>query len=161
MNLNPLDIIFLILMVVFVIRGLLRGFVVEFSSVAAIFLSILIAVLFSGLAAQLLDKFLEPSFWNQVIAFLALFMLTYLLVKLFEAGLKNLVSHAKLENLDRALGLFLGLIEGLLVVFILLFVLYVQPLFPVADVIAESFFGELLSPLFPYAAEFIIRGADV
>ena len=155
---NPLDIICLLILIIFVIRGIIRGFVVEFSSVAAIFLGILIAVLFSGLVATLLDQFMKPSFWNQVIAFLGLFILTYLLVKLFEAGLKNLVERAKLENLDKALGFFLGLTEGLLLIFILLFILHVQPLFPLDGQVAGSFFGRLLSPLFPYASGLISQG---
>jgi membrane protein required for colicin V production len=78
-------------------------------------------------------------------------------VKLSEAGLKNLVENAELENLDKALGFFLGLIEGLLVVFVLMFILYIQPLIPMEEAIQSSITGRLLLPLFPYAADLIVR----
>ena len=109
-------------------------------------LGIFVAVLFGALLSSLLDRLFAPSFWNQIIAFLVLFVLSYLLVKLFEAGLKNMVERASLENLDRALGLFLGLIEGMLLVFILLFILNYQPFFSLDESISESFFGTMLRP---------------
>jgi membrane protein required for colicin V production len=156
-NLHPLDVFFGIILLILLLRGLFRGFVEEFGSVASVFLGILAAVLFSGLVAPLLDRYLGPSIWNQVIAFLGLFLIVYLVVKLSEAGLKNLVENAELENLDKALGFFLGLIEGLLVVFVLMFILYIQPLIPMEEAIQSSITGRLLLPLFPYAADLIVR----
>lgn len=155
---NPLDIICLIILALLFLRGIFRGFVKEFSSVAAVLSAVLLAVFFSGLVATLLDQFLEPSFWNQIIAFLAIFMIVYIVFKLFEAGLKSLVERAKLESLDKALGLFLGLLEGFIVVFVILFILHAQPFIPVDAVLNGSIFNRLLSPLFPYANELISQG---
>ncbi len=156
-NLHPLDVFFLVVLLILVIRGLFRGFVEEFGSVASVFLGILVAVLFSGLVAPLLDRYLGESMWNQVIAFLGLFLLVYIIVKLFEAGLRNLIENSELESLDRALGFFLGLIEGALVVFLLMFIMYIQPFVSMEETIRQSWTGRLLLPLFPYAAEIITR----
>lgn len=158
MNMSPLDITFLLVLAVIVIRAMIRGFVEEFGSVAAFFLGVLAAFLFSGLVAPLLEGIMGQSVWNQVVAFLGLFLITYLLVKLFEAGLRNLIERAELENLDKALGFFLGLVEAVLVVFILVFLLYIQPFFEVDALIMESWFGRVLSPFFPYAADIITGG---
>jgi membrane protein required for colicin V production len=157
-NMHPLDVFFAIVLAILLIRGLMRGFVEEFGSVASVFLGILAAVVFSGLVAPLLDRYLGPSMWNQVIAFLGLFLIVYLIVKLSEAGLKNLVENAELENLDRALGFFLGLVEGVLVIFVLIFIMYIQPIVPMEDAIGDSWTGRLFLPLFPYAADLIVRG---
>ncbi|MGI9255462.1 MAG: CvpA family protein [Salinispira sp.] len=152
---NPLDIICILLLLVFIVRGLIRGFVTEFSAIAAILAGVLIASFFSGIAASVLDQYLEPSFWNQVIAFLSLFIVTYLIVKLFEAGLKSLIEKANLTNLNKALGVFLGLLEGFSLIFIAIFILQLQPFIQTDTLIAESLFATMLQPLFPYARQLI------
>ncbi len=154
---NPLDIICILLLLVFIVRGLIRGFVTEFSAIAAILSGVLIASFFSGIAASVLDQYLEPSFWNQVIAFLSLFIVTYLIVKLFEAGLKSLIEKANLTNLNKALGVFLGLLEGFALIFIVIFILQLQPFIQTDTLIAESLFAPMLLPLFPYAHKLISR----
>ncbi len=158
MTINPLDIFILLVMLIFVLRSTIRGFVQEFASVAALLLGILVAVLFNGLVGSLLEQYIGVSMWNRIIAFLALFIVVYLIVKLSEAGLKNLIENARLENLDRALGFFLGLIEGALVSFVIMFVLYIQPFVSVDGLFEESWSGKLLSPLFPYAARILGPG---
>jgi membrane protein required for colicin V production len=65
------------------------------------------------------------------------------------------VERINLESLDRALGFFLGLAEGILVVFILILLIQLQPLFEAGDILAESVFARLLTPLLPYAQRII------
>jgi membrane protein required for colicin V production len=76
-------------------------------------------------------------------------------VKLFETALDRLVEHIHLESLDRALGFFLGVCEGVLVVFVLILLLQLQPLFDAKPVLAESVIARALYPLLPYAQRFI------
>ena len=155
--LTPLDIVFIILLAILVIRTTVRGFVAEFMAGAAVLGGVLAATLLSGVVAPLLEQVIGVSMWNQVIAFLAIFILVYLIVKLSETWLANAIENAEMENLDKALGFFLGIVEGVLVIFLLLFIIYVQPFFDGAALVDGSFFGAVFSPLFPYAADVILR----
>jgi membrane protein required for colicin V production len=154
-SLSGLDIVFLVVIVFFTLRVGIKGFVKEFMSMAALILGIAVAVIFSGLVGQYIQPYLGVGPWSQVVAFLALFLITYVVVKLFENALYHIVERINLESLDRALGFFLGLAEGILVVFILILLIQLQPLFEAGDILAESVFARLLTPLLPYAQRII------
>lgn len=155
MNLSGLDIVFLIIIVFAALRAGFRGFVREFMSMAAVVLGITVAVLFSGVAAIYVQPWIGTGAWSQVVSFLGLFLLVYLLVKVFENALNRIIERINLESLDRALGFFLGILEGLLASFILLLVLQLQPVFDTRQMIAESLLAEYLLPLLPYAERLI------
>lgn len=158
MTLNALDYVFVGIVVILTVRALVRGFVHEFMSVAGLVLGIVAAVLFSGMVAVKLAPFLGNSGWTQVAAFLGLFIVVYLVVKLFESGLNRLIESINLDSLDRALGFFLGIVEGLVVVFVVLLVMRLQPFFDVSVVVSKSVFAAALLPLMPYATNLLKLG---
>lgn len=161
MNLDipVIDLVFLGLILIAVIRAVFRGFVKEVLSVAALLLGLLFAGLFSGLVAQLLVPYLGESILVQVLSFLVIFIVVYLITKLLEAGLQNLLEKAALENLDKALGFFVGLVEGVLVVFLILFVAQIQPFFDLEEGLQHSIAYQILSPFFPFATQLVNGGA--
>lgn len=124
---------------------------------ASVILGISVAVLFSGVLAGYIDQIIGISPWSQVISFLGLFLLTYLAVKIFESALDRLIERIHLDSLDHALGFFLGIAEGLVLTFLLLLLIQVQPFVPPAALLEESLFANLMSPLFPYIPEFLSR----
>lgn len=155
MDLTGLDIVFLIVIVFMALRGVFRGFVREFMAMAAIILGIAVAVIFSGIAAVYIQPWVGAGAWSQVIAFLALFLVTYLVVRIFENALNRLMEKINLESLDRALGFFLGVAEGLLLTFVGVLVLQVQPVFDTRQILAESIIAQFMLPLLPYAERLI------
>lgn len=155
---SGLDIVFAVVVLFFTIRVGIKGFVKEFMSMAALILGITIAALFSGYAAQYVVPYIGSGPWAQVVAFLVLFLLTYVVVKIFENALGRIVERIHLESLDRALGFFLGLAEGVLFVFVLILVIQLQPVFDAEPVIEESVFARVLLPLLPYAQRMIPFG---
>ncbi len=84
-----------------------------------------------------------------VAPFLVLFLLIYLLVKALERLLAAMFDKLNLERLDRAIGLFLGLAEGLLLVGVLLFLLNWLPFVDTRGLLRGSLFARFLSPLLP------------
>ena len=153
-----IDIFFAVIILVATIRCVVRGFIAEFMSMAAVILGILAAVLFSAQAAKLLDKWFTASPWNQLIAFLVLFLVVYLIIKILQNALHNIFDKLNLERLDKALGLFLGLVEGVLAVAVLLFIAgWLESIFqiPLSSFTQKSFFAMLLNPLIlPVTAAF-------
>lgn len=154
-ELSGLDIVFLLIIVFAAIRAAFRGFVKELLSTAALFGGIAVAVLFSGLAAVYLQPYVGEGPWAQVVAFLGLFLLVYFVLKIFESALNRLIERINLQNLDRALGFFLGLAEGIFLVFVVILLLQLQPVFDLEQTIAGSLVARVLLPLLPYVEQLI------
>lgn len=151
MPIAPLDIIFLVIVGISSIRTAMRGFVAEVMSFAAVVGGIAAAVLLSGRVAAYIGTHYGVSVWNKVIAFLGIFLLCYLLIKIFEKGIYRVVDSINLDKLDRALGFFLGIAEGLLVVVVVVLILEVQPFFKLGPTLQESRAATVIMKLFPIA----------
>jgi len=149
MSFAAIDMVFLVLVIVLAIRGAIRGFVSEIGSVAALVAGFGGAILFYKPSAALIGRMFGSSMWNPLIAFLVLFLVLYLVIKALEHLLHALFDRLNLERLDRAIGLFLGLAEGLLAVSILLFLLNWQPWFEARRLLEHSLFARFLAPILP------------
>mgnify|MGYP006292831637 CR=1 FL=1 len=161
MQFSGLDIAFIVVVVFFTLRVGIKGFVKEFMSMAALIVGLAVAVLFSGVAAVYVQPWVGEGPWSQVVSFLGLFLIAYIVVKIFESVLDRLVERIHLDSLDRALGFFLGIAEGLLVVFVLILIIQAQPVFDTRELLAESVFARFLLPLLPYARRIITIAAHV
>ena len=153
-----IDAVFAILIVVAAVRGAIRGFVTEVGSAASVILGIVAAVLFHRPGARLIGRSFGESMWNPLVAFLVVFLIVYILVKLVERMLAALFEKLNLNRLDSAMGLFVGIGEGLLVVAVVLFFLSWQPFFDTKAMLDRSMFARFLFPLFP-SAEGIFQNA--
>jgi membrane protein required for colicin V production len=149
LSFEVIDIVFALLIIIAAIRGAFRGFVAEVGSMAALILGFALAIVFYKPLSLLLQKQFGSSMWNQVIAFLILFLVVYLLVKLVQRLLQNIVERLSLDRLDSAMGLFLGIAEGLIVVGVVLFVINWQPFFDPKNLLGSSFFARMLFPVLP------------
>jgi membrane protein required for colicin V production len=149
LSFEVIDIVFALLVIIAAVRGAFRGFVTEVGSMAALILGFASAIVFYKPVALLLDNQFGHSMWNQLIAFLILFLLAYLLVKLVQRMLQNIIERLNLDRLDSALGFFLGLAEGLIVVGVVLFLINWQPFFDPKSLLGSSFFARMLFPVLP------------
>jgi len=149
LNLSVIDIIFILLTTIFIIRCYLKGFVSELLSMSAIVLGLLASLFFFKNGGQ----FLRVTFWPnlniipEIIAFIALFVIVFLLVKILEIMLKGIIQGVHLSGVDRFLGIFFGLAEGIAVIALVLFILRIQPLFDPSSILSESVFARILLPL--------------
>ena len=140
------DIIFSAILIFFVIKVSIKGFIAEFFSKAAVIVGGLVAVLFYKMLTPVITNLLGPQVISPVIAFLILFLSVYLIIKLIEVLLGSLFSSESLQSLDRALGFFLGIIEGLLLITIILMVINIQPFINPEEILTGSVFAKILSP---------------
>jgi len=146
---SVMDIIFIALTGLLIVRCFFKGFLAEVFSMAA--------VIFGLLAALFLHKnagvFLKEKFWPElelipkIIAFAAIFLIVFIIIKTVQLILSDIIHKIKLSGVDRFLGLILGFIEGMIVICFTLFILNIQPLFNTNELLSDSFFGRLLLPL--------------
>jgi len=149
LDISVIDVIFIMLLILFVIRCYLKGFVSELFSMAAVVLGLLASLFFYKNGGE----YLRSQFWPnmkiipEVVAFIALFIIVFIVVKLLEMMLKGIISGVKLTGADRFIGIFFGLAEGIAVISLVIFILRIQPLFDPSSILSESVFARLLLPL--------------
>lgn len=153
MNFAVIDIVFASLVLMLVVRCALRGFIEEFMSVAALVLGVLFAVLFFKPGAVFASEELGVKILPEVVSFIALFLIAFIIVKIVERIIDGIVERINLSGLDKGLGVALGIVEGVLVVSVALFVLSVQPLFDPAGLLKDSVFARYLMPFVSMAGE--------
>ncbi|GHV80271.1 hypothetical protein AGMMS49944_20620 [Spirochaetia bacterium] len=150
MNMAIIDVIFIVLIFILVIRGGLRGFITEIMSMAAVVLGLLTAVLFykPGAAFVRTKILADMQLVPELIAFVALVIIVFLSIKLLEHIIQDIISRVHLlGGINHALGLAFGLLEGLLLVSLILFVINIQPLFDPGTLLEQSLFARILDPL--------------
>ena len=150
MDWNVFDIVFGIIILFLALRGLLRGFIGEVFSLGAIVAGIGAAVLFSSLFADYLEVSLNIRGWGHVVAFLGTFLIVYVAMKIIEKALKVVIETVHLQNLDKALGLFLGFVEGVIVAGFFIFLLSLQPFFDLSGPLGNSLVVRFITPLVAY-----------
>ena len=149
MSFPVIDIVFVCLVGLLIIRCYLKGFVSEILSMAGIVFGILAALFLYKNAADLL----RARFWPdlkiipEVISFAGLFVIVLIVVKLIERILIKIINDISLTNANGILGIFFGFAEGIALVGLILFVLKVQPLFDSSDILSNSIFARILLPL--------------
>jgi membrane protein required for colicin V production len=149
MDLAVIDYIFIVLTAVLMIRCYLRGFIKEIMSMTAVVLGLLASLYFYKNGADFIrSNFMpETKIIPEILAFIALFFIVFLSMKLLEKILKDIVDGVKLGGVDRFLGLIFGLTEGIVLTSLILFLIHIQPLFDPNPVLTDSIFANVFLPL--------------
>lgn len=148
-GLEPIDIIFIALILILVIRCALRGFIEELMSMASVVAGVLSAVFFYKRGGAFIrERYLENlGIIPEVLAFILLFFIPFVGIRILEHVIKDIVARVNLGGFDRFLGIIFGLIEGIALISLVLFVIDVQPLFDKNLLLEKSFFAHFLLPV--------------
>ena len=148
-NLSVLDYIFIFFILLMLIHGYIKGLVRELFSWASLILAIWAAVLlYPAGGAYIRTHIMENvRVVPELLAFIAIFLIIVFAVKFLERILGNIIEGARLGGINRALGAVFGLIEGIAITTLIIFVLFVQPLFDPTALIEGSYFAQYLLPI--------------
>ena len=83
----------------------------------------------------------------ELLAFISIFLIIVLGIKIIERILANIVTGVNLSGVNRALGALFGIVEGLAFTALIIFILNIQPLFDASKIINDSFFAQILLPI--------------
>ena len=148
MNFVIIDWIFSLIILIFAISGVIKGFIDNVFGKIAFVAGILLAYLFyKDIATGLLKDVRIPVAAN-VIAFLLIFVVTYLVIKLIQMIVAKVFEWSILKSLDRTLGFLFGIVEGLAVICLVIFLLTAQPFINVQPIFDGSFFYNLVTSVF-------------
>jgi len=150
MNIPVIDLLFLVFIVLMVIHGYVKGFIEELFSWAGLVLGIWAAVLlYHHGAAFIRTKVMQNvRYVPEILSFAAIFIIVMVILKMLEYILKDVMKNAKvLGGVNKILGLIFGLVEGVTLTALVIFVLSIQPIFDVSKILSDSTFAQILLPL--------------
>lgn len=140
MNGNPLDLLFIIIVVVFAILGAARGFVKEIFGKAAFIVSLLAAVFLRNYVAGFFSNSIKNALIANIVAFLIVFVVVFLVIKILQEIFSKIFSGSILKSLDHSLGFLFGIVEGVAIVAFIIMVIIIQPWFDSEAIFAGSLF---------------------
>lgn len=155
MTLSGLDVAFLVLIIIVIVKATLSGFVADFFSKAAVIIGTMGAVLFYRKLLPYIIKYVSPEIFPEAISFLVIFLVLYLAVKAVQQIAGSAFQSESMTNLDRALGFFLGIAEGFLVVAVILIAMRLQPWIDLSFLTRNSLFARIFEPLLAGDSGFI------
>ena len=120
---NLLDYVIIIAMGYLIIKGVLRGFLREISSLAGIILGIWLGNMYQPQLTIYLKNYLPSSQYLPLISFAAIFIAVVLLCNLIGWVLKLLLKKIMLGWLDRTLGSCLAFAKGVLIIYLFIVML--------------------------------------
>ena len=110
-------------MVYLIIKGILRGFLGEISSLAGIILGIWLGSIFQPQLTVFLKSYLPSSQYLSLISFAAIFATVVILCNLIGWALKLLFKKIFLGWLDRTLGAWLAFVKGIIITYLAIVIL--------------------------------------
>jgi membrane protein required for colicin V production len=127
---NILDVVFLIIVILSVLFGILKGLVRELFSLAFFILAVILSFLFYFEVGNIFLSYIKNRDIANFIGFLLVFVVVLIIGALVTYFIKRIFVVGPLKSIDRILGGVFGLIRGILVSAIVLLGLIV---FPVND----------------------------
>lgn len=112
---STLDAIIIIILALFLSRGIWTGFIKQVASIAALLIGFVVAGRFYGESSRLVIPFIDNQQAGFFIAYTLLFLLAFAAVILAGILLKKVVTLSLLGWFDRLLGGILGLIKGIFI----------------------------------------------
>ncbi|MDR2841768.1 MAG: CvpA family protein [Spirochaetaceae bacterium] len=145
----PVDIAFILLAIIIIIRSALRGFVDEIMGLAWVSLGLIFSIRFYKKGAQIIrEKFLlNVEYLPEILSFIALILIVFIIVRILTIMLKDIINRVQLAGLDCFLGAIFGIIESVAVIALIIFIIGIQPLFDKAAVLKNSVFYHILKPV--------------
>lgn len=152
---NVIDVFFILIILICAIVAAAKGFVKELFNKISWIAGILVGCLFAKKLQPFLISVVKSEFLALLVSFLLIFAVVFLIIQI----LKTVIGHAFegdiMKGLDKALGFFLGIIEGMALVMFIIIIANSQNLIPVDSIFNNSFFFNLIKPLIPNTATLI------
>lgn len=146
---NIIDIFFIIIILIFAIIAAAKGFVKEIFNKASWFGGIILGCLFAKKLQPYLISVVKNDFFALLLSFLLIFAVVFLIIQIIKTIIGRAFEGDIMKGLDKSLGFFLGIVEGLAIVMLIIIIANSQTLFSVEPIFKDSFFYNFIKPLIP------------
>lgn len=144
-----IDFIFIGIIILFAVIGVIKGFIDNLFGKLSWILGLIFAFFFYDTVARNALSGLKNQIVANILAFIIIFIIVFLIVKMVQVILSKINNLPILNSLDRALGFLFGIVEGIAVVTLIIFILCNQPFFSIENIFNGSFFFDLFNKFLP------------
>lgn len=134
-----IDVVFGILILIVAIAGLVNGFRKEVFGKVTPVVSCVLSFLFYQRLVEPVESYVKNHILSVILSFLLIFIIVFIVMKIIELVIDKIFGGEIFKSLDRTLGFFFGIIEGMALVCIILMILRVQPWFDMSRIFEGSF----------------------
>lgn len=117
---NPFDMLAIGILAYCVIRGIFRGLIKEMSSIVGVLAGYYAAYSYYSEISALLSRWMANAVYANIVSFLAIFCVVFLIVSILGVIIKYALNIAFLGWFDRICGSLFGAIKGTLIVAVLI-----------------------------------------
>lgn len=167
MNLEIIDIIYIIIILIMAFYGFKKGFFSQLFTIVGLIVGLFIAYFFSDDLSAKLTEWLGGVQWNNLISFILLFVVFFALCQLLNKVFKNSLVVLGAQGIDKIFGFIFGSAQGLIIVIGVTFLLTAQPLFDPTPIFENSTIGNwtlsvipTLEKIYPDTKDFIDNKKD-
>ena len=114
-NFNQLDILILILTIISMIYGYLRGLIKEILSIFSLIISVYISINLYPEISSFIKKYIDMIILADSISFAVLFLFIYSIVNIFSNFIVSNISNTSLKIFDKNFGILFGFFRALLI----------------------------------------------
>ena len=145
---NAIDIIIIIVVLIFCIKGYIKGFVNEIFNLIIIILGLTGSFFFYKTLSSTVFTFIENSALASIISFISIFILITVILIIIRNAVTKVVDSFNLTNADYLLGLLIGFIKGALLIGAILIFLKNHPVMKLDLAIDNSLIYPFLEKIF-------------
>lgn len=140
MSFVTIDWIFLAVILLSAISVMIKGFVNELFSKITFVMGLFCSFAFASRFVPYVMAYVKYKFFAYIISFLLIFVTVAIVVQLIRSLIDWIFENGIMKQVDRILGFCLGILEGMVICFLILFILSVQPVFDVSGILNHSWF---------------------
>ena len=146
----PIDIIFIAIILVFAIVSAVKGFINAIFNKLCWILGLIAAFLFYNMLSIPMMDFVKNQIASDILSFLVIFIAVFLFIKIIQTILSKVFDGEIMKGLDRSLGFFFGVVEGIVIVYVFIFLALKQPWFPKPEFLTKSLFVKMFEHIINY-----------
>jgi membrane protein required for colicin V production len=120
---NIIDYIIIGFLLFLIVRGIMRGFIREISSLAGVILGIWLANLYQPWLTGILKHYLPFPQYLPLLSFIIIFVAILVICNILGWSLKLLFSKALMGWFDKSLGAGLAVLKGIIVIYLVIVIL--------------------------------------
>ena len=109
---NIIDVVIIIFVLIFCVKGYIKGFINEIFTLIIIVLGLAGAFLFYKPLSSSVFTFIENRSLSFIVSFLSIFVFITVVLIIIRNAITKMIDSFQLTNLDYLLGLLVGLIKG-------------------------------------------------
>ncbi len=161
MNLEAIDIVFIVLIFVLALNGFKKGFFSQLFSIIGLVLGLLSAYFFSDDLSQRLIEYIDVGKWNNLVSFILILLLVVIIFRLLNKAFKESLEALGAQGMDKIFGFLFGACLGLVVCIGITVLITLQSFVDPGEILVDSTLGSIFSDFLPKIEKIIPQSKDL